>query len=151
MPENSILNQGIMKKNPGAAEESGAIKSGKENKTSFTKDESRASIKIHSYIPQDKRGSVVFTSPKGKRPEASISEYIKNLSGKSYDVYKDLFMSSIIPFIRKSIERNPEVPIRFFGSSIGKAEETVYKFLTENYDNPFLDWFGWYRYLLLFL
>lgn len=140
MPENSILNQGIMKKNPGAAEESGAIKSGKENKTSFTKDESRASIKIHSYIPQDKRGSVVFTSPKGKRPEASISEYIKNLSGKSYDVYKDLFMSSIIPFIRKSIERNPEVPIRFFGSSIGKAEETVYKFLTENYDNPFLDW-----------
>lgn len=140
MPENSILNQGIMKKNPGAAEESGAIKSGKENKTSFTKDESRASIKIHSYIPQDKRGSIVFTSPKGKRPEASISEYIKNLSGKSYDVYKDLFMSSIIPFIRKSIERNPEVPIRFFGSSIGKAEETVYKFLTENYDNPFLDW-----------
>lgn len=140
MPENSILNQGIMKKNPGVAEGSGAIKSGKENKTSFTKDESRASIKIHSYIPQDKRGSVVFTSPKGKRPEASISEYIKNLSGKSYDVYKDLFMSSIIPFIRKSIERNPEVPIRFFGSSIGKAEETVYKFLTENYDNPFLDW-----------
>ena len=140
MPENSILNQGIMKKNPGAAEESGAIKSGKENRTSFTKDESRASIKIHSYIPQDKRGSIVFTSPKGKRPEASISEYIKNLSGKSYDVYKDLFMSSIIPFIRKSIERNPEVPIRFFGSSIGKAEETVYKFLTENYDNPFLDW-----------
>ena len=140
MPENSILNQGIMKKNPGAAEESGAIKSGKENKTSFSKDESRASIKIHSYIPQDKRGSIVFTSPKGKRPEASISEYIKNLSGKSYDVYKDLFMSSIIPFIRKSIERNPEVPIRFFGSSIGKAEETVYKFLTENYDNPFLDW-----------
>lgn len=119
---NIILNQEVIKKAPGMTAEK------------------PAAIKIQSYIPKDKRGSIVFTSPKGKRPEASISDYIKNLSGKSYDVYKDLFMSSIVPFIRKSIERNPEVPIRFFGSSIGKAEETVYKFLTENYDNPFLDW-----------
>lgn len=98
------------------------------------------SVKLKSYVPKEKRGSIVFTYPMEKRPEASISDYIKNLSGKSYDVYKDLFMSSIAPFIRKSIERNPEVPLRFFGSSLGKAEETVYKFLTENYDNPFLDW-----------
>lgn len=138
---NRVLNQGVMKKSPGMTTgKAVTIKPDSGNKVSTEKNSPVDSIKIQSYIPQDKRGSIVFTAPKGKRPEASISDYIKNLSGKSYDVYKDLFMSSIVPFIRKSIERNPEVPIRFFGSSIGKAEETVYKFLTENYDNPFLDW-----------
>jgi hypothetical protein len=67
---------------------------------------------------------------------------MKKLSGRSYDVYRDIFLKRVRQSIRGCLaERGPKHRALFDGS-LNEAEEIVYGFIEGNYDNPFLDWAG---------
>lgn len=82
-----------------------------------------------------------------KRPEAvpvlakgSVSDRIKRLSGKRYDVYREEFLASSRSAIERYLAANRNRPKDRFEDPINKAEDAVYEFLSRNYANPFMDW-----------
>ncbi len=66
----------------------------------------------------------------------SVSERLMYLSGRSYDVYQDLFMSHVRGAIRRVLGKGRGV---FFSLS-QEAEDLVYDFLKRNYSNPYMNW-----------
>jgi hypothetical protein len=70
----------------------------------------------------------------------SISDSIKKLSGRAYDVYKDIFLSSVRGHIRSALLKNRSKPGGVFNDDTNKAENTVYDFIEHNYSNAYLDW-----------
>jgi hypothetical protein len=70
----------------------------------------------------------------------SVSDIIKRLSGRSYDVYRDIFLDKARPAIREVLLRQPNRPASLFGEELNEAENLVHEFLERNYTNPFMDW-----------
>jgi len=70
----------------------------------------------------------------------SVSEAIRRLSGKSYDVYHDIFLARVRASIRSELSARQTRPHGLFSASLNQAEEAVYRFIERNYDNPFMDW-----------
>jgi hypothetical protein len=70
----------------------------------------------------------------------SVSDAIKRLSGRSYDVYRDIFLAKARPAIREVLLRQPDRPASLFGEELNEAENLVHEFLERNYSNPFMDW-----------
>ncbi|MDR1748058.1 MAG: hypothetical protein LBR47_03275 [Spirochaetaceae bacterium] len=71
----------------------------------------------------------------------SVSDYIKRLSGLSYDLYKDLFFAQIRPAIRTVLDKS-RAKKSLFDSSHDEAEEAVFSFFRDNYTNPYMNWDG---------
>ncbi|MDR2897966.1 MAG: hypothetical protein LBU99_04055 [Spirochaetaceae bacterium] len=71
----------------------------------------------------------------------SISDYIKKLSGLSYDLYKDLFFAQVRPAIRTVLDKS-RTKKSFFDNNQDEAEELVVSFFRDNYTNPYMDWEG---------
>ncbi len=69
----------------------------------------------------------------------SVSELIKKMSGMTYDLYKDLFFARIRPSIRTVLAKN-RVRKMLFDSNQNEAEEILFSFLEDNYENPYMDW-----------
>ena len=92
------------------------------------------------------------TSPLMKRPAApepvkeikakrsSISDEIRKLSGKPYDVYKVIFLEKVRDDIRKILLASQTRSHGLFGTAANDAENQVYGFIAEHYDDPFMDW-----------
>ena len=89
------------------------------------------------------------TAPKRRRPPLpqkpsiapnSVSDMIKKLTGKTYTVYQELFFRSIRPSIRDVLASSSARRGQLFGGRQNNAEEIIYAFLNEHYDNPYLNW-----------
>lgn len=88
--------------------------------------------------------SVHFSAPikseSDVKAKLSVADIIKGISGRSYDLYKDFFLNGIAPFIKKELTNSRTTAPKFFDIQIRKAEELIYTFMADNYDNPFMDW-----------
>jgi hypothetical protein len=79
-------------------------------------------------------------TPDGAQAYGSVSDRIKKLSGRTYDVYRELFLSKVGDSIRKHLVAGQSRSHGIFDDAADKAEQVVYAFLKTNYDNPFMDW-----------
>jgi hypothetical protein len=70
----------------------------------------------------------------------SISDKLRRLSGSSYDVYRDRFFDKLYSAIRSVLQQKREGRVSLFSSVPKEAEEAVYLFFKEHYDNPRADW-----------
>lgn len=66
----------------------------------------------------------------------SVSEWLMQLSGRSYDVYQDLFLSHARNAIRRVLGKGRGL----FFSLPAEAEDLVYEYLKRNYSNPYMNW-----------
>lgn len=66
----------------------------------------------------------------------SVSERLMQLSGRSYDVYQDLFLSHARNAIRRVLGKGRGL----FFSLPAEAEDLVYEYLKRNYSNPYMNW-----------
>ena len=73
-------------------------------------------------------------------PSGSISEMIKTMRGDKYQIHKGLFFEGIRPSIRKVLEKSAVQKISMFGNEQNNAENYIYDFFDQNYDNPYQNW-----------
>lgn len=62
------------------------------------------------------------------------------MTGKTYTVYEDLFFQSVRPSIRKVLADAGEKRGGIFGTRQNQAEEIIFVFLEEHYNDPYQDW-----------
>ncbi|MDR2069258.1 MAG: hypothetical protein LBP71_05255 [Spirochaetaceae bacterium] len=70
------------------------------------------------------------------KPSGSVSDRLRELSGRSYDVYQDRFLSRVRGAIRKVMGSGK----RLFFTLPGAAEDLVYNFLKNHYSDPYMNW-----------
>lgn len=70
----------------------------------------------------------------------SIADIIKKLTGKTYTVYKELFFRSVRPSIRSTLASALVKKATLFDGRQNAAEELVYTFLFEHYNDPYQKW-----------
>jgi hypothetical protein len=67
---------------------------------------------------------------------SSVSDRLRQLSGHSYDLYQDRFLTHVRQAIRKVLSSGRGI---FFTVSEG-AEDLVYNFLETHYSDPYMNW-----------
>jgi len=70
----------------------------------------------------------------------SISDTIRKLSGKTYDVYKDIFLEKVRDVIHKTLLANQTKSHGLFDTAANEAEDQIFGFISNHYDDPFMDW-----------
>ena len=70
----------------------------------------------------------------------SISDSIRKLSGKTYDVYKEIFLEKVRDHIRRELLASQTRRHGIFDTAANEAENHIYGFITDHYDDPFMDW-----------
>jgi hypothetical protein len=70
----------------------------------------------------------------------SISDSIRKLSGRGYDVYKEIFLEKVRDHIHRSLLANQTRSHGIFDTAANDAEDQVYGFIAAHYDDPFMDW-----------
>jgi len=70
----------------------------------------------------------------------SIADMIKKITRKTYTVYKDLFFKSVRPSIRATLASSAAKKGTIFDGKQNTAEETVYTFLFDHYNDPYQHW-----------
>jgi hypothetical protein len=78
----------------------------------------------------------VFTNKTLEKAKGSVSDRLKQLSGRSYDVYEDRFLSKARNAIRKVLGTGRGL----FFNLPEEAEDLVYNFLRDHYSDPYMDW-----------
>ncbi|GHU79362.1 hypothetical protein FACS189462_4970 [Spirochaetia bacterium] len=68
--------------------------------------------------------------------DGSVSDRLRALSGHSYDLYQERFLTRARPAIRKILSAGKG---RFFNLP-EKAEDLVYNFLRDHYTDPYMNW-----------
>lgn len=86
------------------------------------------------------RSSTTSRPSPAQTATGSVSDIIKRLSGRSYDVYRDIFLAKARPAIREVLLRQPNRPASLFGEELNEAENLIHEFLERNYANPYMDW-----------
>jgi hypothetical protein len=84
--------------------------------------------------PKPRKQRVFSTSLEKAR--GSVSDRLKELSGRSYDVYQDRFLAKARNAIRKVLEAGKGL----FFNLPEEAEDLVFGFLRDNYSNPYMNW-----------
>lgn len=72
----------------------------------------------------------------------SVSDRIRKLSGKAYDVYKEIFLARVRDAIHRRLLEGRRGARRFFDSGANEAEDLIYAYLAAHYDDPYMDWEG---------
>jgi hypothetical protein len=70
----------------------------------------------------------------------SISDQIKRLSGRAYDVYKEIFLSRVRSHIRAALMQGRTKSGATFGDDVNTAENIIYDFMERNYSNAYMSW-----------
>jgi hypothetical protein len=70
----------------------------------------------------------------------SISDAIRKLSGKTYDVYKDIFLERVRDVIHRQLLASQTRSHGIFDTAANDAEDHIYGFIAAHYDDPFMDW-----------
>ncbi|MCL1927166.1 MAG: hypothetical protein FWG07_00035 [Treponema sp.] len=78
----------------------------------------------------------VFSNKTLGKAKGSVSDRLKELSGRSYDVYEDRFLTKARSSIRKVLGTGKGL----FFSLPEEAEDLVYNFLRDHYSDPYMDW-----------
>jgi hypothetical protein len=84
--------------------------------------------------PEPRKQKVFSTSLEKAR--GSVSDRLKELSGRSYDVYQDLFLAKARNAIRKVLGAGKGL----FFNLPEEAEDLVFNFLRDHYSNPYMNW-----------
>jgi hypothetical protein len=79
-----------------------------------------------------RRRAKVFPVP----VSGSVSDRLQELSGRSYDLYRDRFFTHVRPVIRKQLGAGR----RIFFTPPEEAENTIFYFLESYYDDPYMNW-----------
>jgi hypothetical protein len=74
--------------------------------------------------------------PEATETPGSVSQRLRELSGRSYDVFQDRFLAHARPAIRKVLGANRGL---FFNVPT-QAEDLVFNFLKAHYDDPYMNW-----------
>lgn len=75
-------------------------------------------------------------------PTGSVADRLRKLSGRSYDVFQDRFLAKARAAIRSVLASRKRGPRALFATIPLEAENLVYDFLKEHYDDPYMDWEG---------
>jgi hypothetical protein len=86
--------------------------------------------------PKPKLKQKVFTNRTLEKAKGSVSDRLKKLSGRSYDVYEDRFLAKVRNAIRKVLGTGRGL----FFNLPEEAEDLVYNFLRDHYSDPYMDW-----------
>jgi hypothetical protein len=86
--------------------------------------------------PRPKPKQKIFTNKTLEKAKGSVSDRLKKLSGRSYDVYEDRFLAKARNAIRKVLGTGRGL----FFNLPEEAEDLVYNFLRDHYADPYLDW-----------
>jgi hypothetical protein len=70
----------------------------------------------------------------------SVADIIRKMTGKTYTVYKELFFRSVRPSIRTVLASSSARKNDLFGNRQNDAEDLVYHFLFEHYNDPYQNW-----------
>lgn len=102
-------------------------------------DRERSSIRVRQdAAPDPQRATVQKPRPKGA---GSVADRLRKLSGRSYDVYRDIFFTKVRPSIRAVLSKSKAPGKRgIFAAVPEEAEELVFTFLKEKYADPYMDW-----------
>jgi hypothetical protein len=72
----------------------------------------------------------------------SIADIIRKMTGKTYTVYKDLFFKGIRTSIRAILATSSTRRGTLFDGKQNDAEQIVYQFLFDHYNDPYQNWKG---------
>jgi hypothetical protein len=87
---------------------------------------------LKSTVPRASLSRPVPPRPAG----GSVSDRLRKLSGRSYDLYQDRFLAHARPAIRKILGAGRGI----FFSPPEKAEDLVYHYLRDHYADPYMNW-----------
>jgi hypothetical protein len=94
-----------------------------------------------------KGARLLVRSPSGPEPvreirakRGSISDSIRKLSGRSYDVYREIFLEKVRDHIHRALLANQTRGHGLFDTAANEAEDQVFGFISAHYDDPFMDW-----------
>ncbi|MDR0600016.1 MAG: hypothetical protein LBG84_08050 [Treponema sp.] len=85
--------------------------------------------------PAPRRAAGPVTKPPVKAA-GSVSDRLRELSGRSYDLYQERFLAKARPAIRKVFAAKKGLLFNL----PEEAENLVYAFLKDHYSDPFMDW-----------
>ncbi|MDR2020722.1 MAG: hypothetical protein LBQ14_08170 [Treponema sp.] len=88
-------------------------------------------------LPRRRRPRVISAKTLGK-PTGSVADRLRELSGRSYDIYQDRFLAKSRPAIRRVLGAGRGL----FFTLPEEAEDLVYSFLRKHYSDPYMDWEG---------
>ncbi len=74
------------------------------------------------------------------KPGGSISDRIKRLSGRAYDVYREVFLAKVRGSIRDELLSHRSKTPGTFRDGTNEAENVVYDYVERNYANAYMDW-----------
>lgn len=74
------------------------------------------------------------------KPGGSISDRIKRLSGRAYDVYREVFLAKVRGSIRDELLSHRAKSSGTFRDGANEAENIVYDYVERNYANAYMDW-----------
>jgi hypothetical protein len=66
----------------------------------------------------------------------SVSDRLQELSGRSYDLYRERFLSHVRPSIRKALGAGKGL----FFNPPEDAEDLIFDFLRDHYSDPYMNW-----------
>ncbi len=99
-------------------------------------DDSEKKVPTTDYKIESKINSVNIESINN----ISISEMVMNFTGSRYKIHQGIFFVTIRKSIRKALNKQSfENPLAF-NDAKNNAEDLIYSFFEENYDNPFQNW-----------
>ncbi|MDR1144226.1 MAG: hypothetical protein LBK77_08445 [Spirochaetaceae bacterium] len=91
---------------------------------------------VSASSPPSRPKPKVFTPKTLEKAKGSVSDRLKQLSGRSYDVYEDRFLSKARTVIRKVLGTGRGL----FFNLPEEAEDLIYNFLRDHYSDPYMDW-----------
>lgn len=94
------------------------------------------SIQTSGTSKSDEQSSLTKNPQISPTRRFSVSERLMHLSGRSYDVYQDLFLTHVRSAIRKVLGKGKGL----FFSIPQDVENLVYDYLKRNYNNPYMNW-----------
>lgn len=70
----------------------------------------------------------------------SISDRIRRLSGRKYDVYKNIFLERVRDSIHRLLLEAKTRQRGIFDTRANEAEDIVFAYIAAHYEDPFMDW-----------
>jgi len=70
----------------------------------------------------------------------SISDRIRRLSGRQYDVYRNIFLEKVRDSIRRALLGSKTKISGIFDTGMNDAEDAIFGFIAAHYEDPFMDW-----------
>jgi hypothetical protein len=95
--------------------------------------ERRGSVK---QAPAAAAGRKPSAPPAALPAEGSVSDRLRKLSGRGYDLYQDRFLARLLPAIRRVLGAGRGI----FFTPPEEAENLVYTYLRDHYADPYMNW-----------